>query len=162
MTRLLALAPAALALAASTGRAQAPDSLAEAGYREGRAAAQTRGVGGYGVLGTFTGFVAGFAGVPLLILGRGPPQLLGALLIVPVVWTYDAARSSQPTPPPDLAARLATQPASYQQTFRTEYAAHLARRRARAARIAGIGGSIIGVGAFVGFVIHLINNSEDW
>jgi hypothetical protein len=161
MTRLPALASLAVGLATATADAQVTDSLAEAGDRDGRAAAETRGVGGYGFLGAITGFAAGFAGVPLLILGRGSPQLLGALLIVPVVWTYGAAESSHPPPPPDLAQRLAAQPASYQQTFRAAYAGRLARRRAQAVRIGGIGGAVIGVGSLVALAVHVVSNT-DW
>jgi hypothetical protein len=150
MTRIPTFASAtALAFVAATAEAQqAPvpvsDPIAEAGRRDGRAAAATPSVGGYGALGALTGFIAGAVGLPLVIFSHDEARLLGVGATIPVVWTVIAASASRAPPPPHVAQRIADRPAAYQTAFRTGYAQRLAQRRRRAASLGGVAGGAAG------------------
>ena len=158
MTRLLALAPAALLCLAASAGGQARDSLAEAGYRDGRAAAEARGVGGYGLLGALTGLAAGGIGTPLLLFGHGELRLIGAAAIVPIFLTHAQAGRSRPEPPPDVEREIQLRPSSYRQTFRHAYADRLSQRRRRAVRIGGLTGGVVGAVTVVGLIAYAIAN----
>jgi hypothetical protein len=160
MTRMSSLASTALvALAAATAEgqerrpAQVTDSVAEGGRRDGRAAAATRGVGGYAAAGAVTGFAAGAVGIPLMIFGDDGSRILGIAIAIPVVWTVAAAARTQAPPPPHVAQLIANRPAAYQEAFRTGYAQRLAQRRRRAATIGGVAGGVVGVAAVVALVV---------
>jgi hypothetical protein len=150
MTRIPTFASAtALAFVTATADAQqAPgpvsDPIAEAGRRDGRAAAATRTVGGYRALGALTGFIAGAVGLPLVIFSHDEGRLLGVGATIPVVWTVIAASASRAPPPPHVAQRIADRPAAYREAFSTGYIQRLAQRRRRAASLGGVAGGAAG------------------
>jgi hypothetical protein len=160
MTRLSTLATAgAVAFVAATADAQtppaqpAPDSAAEAGLRDGRAAAERRRVHDRMTLGLTTGFLAGLL-APTIVA----EPLIGAASVVPVVWTLDAA-GNPANLPPALAQPIQSQPPSYQQAFRIGYQERLAERRVRAARKSAVVGGVIGVATLTVFVVNLLKNA---
>jgi hypothetical protein len=160
MTRMPTLVPIAFAVFTATADAQVPDSLAEAGYRDGRAAAGARQVVGYAALGFVTGFAAGFAGIPLLILGEGEQRLLGVVLTFPLVATLAGTGAARASPPADIAERIQSRPAAYQQAFRFAYGERFAQRRQRAAVIGAVGGGVTGLAAIVALVVSAFSHLE--
>jgi hypothetical protein len=165
MTRISGLASAAaLAVLTATADAQripAPvtDSIAEAGRRDGRTAAATRGVGGYGALGGFTGFIAGFVGIPLLASGA-EGGVFGMLATIPVFVAVASAGANRPFPPSDVDQRIADRPAAYRDAFRASYGQHVAQRRRRAATIGGVAGGLTGVAAAAALIVYFLSHLE--
>jgi hypothetical protein len=155
--RKLASAAALVFVTATADAQQAPvpvsDPTAEAGRRDGRAAAATPSVGGYGALGALTGFIAGAVGLPLVIFSHDEARLLGVGATIPVVWTVIAASASRAPLPFHLAQRIAERPATYQEAFSTGYAQRLAQRRRRAASRGGVAGGAAGAVTLLAIVL---------
>jgi hypothetical protein len=167
MTRIPRLASTtAFALAASAADAQetrpalAADSVADAGRREGRAAAAAQSVGGYVALGVLTGLAAGAVGIPLIAVGDAQYRVLGVAATLPLAWTLLSARSGG-APQPDITASIQDRPPAYQVAFRAAYAERLGQRRRRAAIIGGVTGGVVGLGALTALVIAVLSNIGD-
>jgi hypothetical protein len=157
---------AALAFVTATADAQrAPasvtDSAAVAGRRDGRAAAATRGVGRYAALGAVSGFIAGFAGIPLLLTGAADGGLLGMAAIFPVFVAVRSAGANRPFPPPDVDQRIADRPAAYRDAFRASDGQRTAQRRRRAATIGGVAGGVTGLATIAALVAYFLSNLDD-
>ena len=158
--RLASAAALVLATTADAQRASAPvvDPIVALGHRDGRTAAATHAVGGYGALGALTGFIAGAVGLPLVIFGHDEGRILGVGATVPVAWTVAAAGASRTPPPPHVAQRIADRPAAYQEAFRAAYAQRLAQRRRRAAALGGTAAAAAGAATLLAIFLVALSD----
>jgi len=150
---LLSLVPGpATAQDGTTGPqpAAATDSLARAGRREGSTAAQAVGTSGYFFSGLVGGLPLGFAGAAVLVVDNPTPdakRYAGAGLLA-TGGTAVAASRLVTDVPHEIAERISSRPATYQQSFRRAYIEALQRRRRETALRGGVTGVAVGTGLF--------------
>ncbi|HEX2091922.1 MAG TPA: hypothetical protein VHG28_05945 [Longimicrobiaceae bacterium] len=144
---LLAAAPAA------AQEIPGADTLGAAGRRDGRAAADRRGVGGYMVAGFVGGALTGF--FTPLALGTDDRSKAGTLAVGGLATATAAASQGgggEVRLPPELEWRIRERERPYWQAFRAEYAERVRERR----RGAVLRGGAVGVAAGLGGLVVLL------